>query len=497
MSEMLPLLILLSALLPAIITFFLPQRAYGWRNGLNLGGATLALALVAYMLWSVSNGAIYETRLNLVPGLYFLLRVDELSLLFMALSASLWFITTIYAIAYFGTKPNLSRFFGFFSLCIAATIGIALSGTLITFFIFFEMLTLSTWPLVVHKQNKESMAAGLSYLRYALPGSVALLVAIVWLNSAIGPIEFAHPIDLRVLDDTSLRIIFALFIMGLGVKAALIPLHGWLPRAMAAPAPVSSLLHAVAVVKAGAFGIVRVVHDVFGVNLVVELGVGFILALLASATIIWGSIRALQQEEIKKRLAFSTVSQVSYIVLGVALAGPYAAIGALAHLVHQGLMKITLFFCAGIYAERAEIVRIDALNGIGTRMPWTSVSFTLGAIGMIGLPPMAGFISKYYLGLGALESGQPWVIAVLAISTLLNAAYFLPMIYRIWFLDPPKTSNVLEISTLKQPLSEGSLALVGPAVVTAFAALAVGLFAGAPISPLSWATLIVERSNTP
>ncbi len=365
MSALLPVLILITSLVPAALTFFVPDDRHHLRNALNLGGAVLKLGLVAFMLLEVAGGAVYESRLEFVPGLFLLLRVDALALLFLSLSAVLWFLTTIYAIAYFKAKPELSRFFGFFSLCVAATTGIALSGTLITFFIFFELLTLSTWPLVVHKRDGNSMSAGRAYLLYAMPASAVLLVAIVWLESAVGPVEFGGSTDLSALDDTSLRVIFALFIVGLGAKAALIPLHGWLPQAMAAPAPVSALLHAVAVVKAGAFGIMRVVFDVSGLDRVAALGVATPLAILAAATIIWGSVQALRQEEIKKRLAYSTVSQVSYIMLGIALGGPYAAIGGLAHLVHQGLMKITLFFCAGIFDNCAGVTRIDALDGLG------------------------------------------------------------------------------------------------------------------------------------
>jgi multicomponent Na+:H+ antiporter subunit D len=487
MSALLPVLTLLTSLLPAFISFFLAQESHRLRTLLNLGGALLKVGLIAFMLVEVTKGAIYETRVEFVPGLYLLLRVDALSLLFVSLSAFLWLLTTIYAIAYLGNKPHLSRFFGFFSLCVAATTGIALSGTLISFFIFFELLTLSTWPLVVHKQDVRSIAAGRSYLAFALPASAVLLIAIVWLESAVGPVEFARPADLRKLDDTSLRIIFALFIAGLGAKAALVPLHGWLPAAMAAPAPVSALLHAVAVVKAGAFGVMRIVLDVFGLNLMAALGLALPLAVLASVTILWGSARALQQTGIKKRLAFSTVSQVSYIVLGIALAAPFAVIGGLAHLVHQGLMKITLFFCAGIFDEQAGITEIEQLDGVGARMPWTSLCFSLGAVGMIGLPPTAGFVTKIYLGIGAVQAAQPWVLGVLAASTLLNAAYFLPVVYRIWFYPPGAA-----ITTGDGPV-EPPLGLIAPAVITAVASVAVGLLAAAAFSPLGWATLIAER----
>jgi multicomponent Na+:H+ antiporter subunit D len=490
LTALLPLMILLSSLIPSLLTFFLREESVRLRNGFSLGGAIIKLGLIGIMLTEVARGAIYETRFEFAPGLFLLLRVDELSLLFITLSAFLWLLTTIYAIAYFGKSPNLTRFFGFFSLCVAATTGIALSGTLITFFVFYELLTLSTWPLVVHKGDAKSLRAGRTYLAYTMPGAAFLLIAIIWLESTTGPIEFAIAAPLRDLDDWSLRAIFALFIAGIGVKAALFPMHGWLPAAMAAPAPVSALLHAVAVVKAGAFGIVRIVYDVFGIALVEELGVGIPLALLASFTILYGSALALQQTDIKRRLAYSTVSQVSYIILGTALAGPFATIGGLVHLVHQGLMKITLFFCAGIFAERGHIHRIDQLDGIGPRMPWTSLCFSIGAMGMIGIPPIAGFISKWYLGIGGLQSGHPWVIGVLAGSSLLNAAYFLPLLYRMWFRTA--SAQMQEEAPREYPLG-----LIAPPVITAFAALAVGLFAGSALSPLGWATLIVERAYWP
>ncbi|MDZ7714177.1 MAG: proton-conducting transporter membrane subunit [Rhodovibrio sp.] len=485
MTALLPVILLLTSLVPAVVTFFLAQESYRLRNALCLGGAVAKLALIGAMLVAVAGGASYQTGIGLAPGLVLLLRIDALALLFVSLSAVLWLLTTIYAIAYFGTKPDLSRFFGFFSLCVAATTGIALSGSIISFFIFFELLTLSTWPLVVHKQDAPSLAAARRYLVYAIPCSALLLWAIVWLESATGPVVFTDPPNLDALEPDHQRAIFALFVAGVGMKAAIVPLHGWLPAAMAAPAPVSALLHAVAVVKAGAFGMIRVVHDIFGVDRVIELGVAGPLAVVASVTILWGSIRAFGQQEIKRRLAFSTVSQVSYIVLGLALTSPFALIGALAHLVHQGLMKITLFFCAGIYDERAGVKRIDGLNGLGPRMPWTSICFSVGALGMIGLPPLAGFVSKIYLGLGALQAGNAWVLAVLAVSTLLNAGYFLPPIYRLWFLAPaPDAAG-----------DERVPALIAPAVVAALGIVGAGVLAASAVSPLGWAELIVEREG--
>jgi multicomponent Na+:H+ antiporter subunit D len=489
MSAWLPILTLASSFVTALVIFRIPERQRGLRTAVNMIGAVAKLALVALMLGGVAAGEVYETRLALAPGLYLLLTVDALCLLFLTLSALLWLFTTIYAIGYLRGGPNQSRFFGFFSLCVAATTGVALSGTLITFFIFYEFLTLSTWPLIAHKGNEASIAAGRKYLAYTLGGSALLLVGMVWLESMTGPIEFAMDRQLAGIDRATLQTIFLLLIAGLGVKSALVPLHGWLPAAMVAPAPVSALLHAVAVVKAGAFGIVRVVYDVYGFGLVQALGVGLPLALLASATIVWGSLRALFQTDIKKRLAYSTVSQVSYIVLGTALAGPLATIGGLVHLIHQGLMKITLFFCAGALDERMGVTRVDQLDGTARAMPVTMLAFSIAALGMIGVPPVAGFVTKWQLGVGGLQAGQVWVIFVLAASSLLNAAYFLPLIYRAWFRAPAGLPA--------SPGREGDLMLIGPAAATAALALLVGLFAGFDYSPLNWARLIVEREYAP
>jgi multicomponent Na+:H+ antiporter subunit D len=441
MTAAMPLLVLSASLVTAVIIFLLDEARQRLRTAVNLAGALAKLALVAVMLDGVARGVVYETRLALLPELELMFRVDALALLFLTLSAFLWLLTTIYAIAYLDRGPDLSRFFGFFSLCVAATSGIAMSGTLISFFIFYELLTLSTWPLVVHLGDARSMAAGRRYLAYTLGGSASFLLGIVWLESLTGPIEFTLAGQVADLAPHTLQAIFVLLIGGLGVKAAIVPLHGWLPAAMVAPAPVSALLHAVAVVKAGAFGIVRIIYDVYGTALVFDLRLGLPLAILASVTILYASLRALQQTDIKRRLAFSTVSQVSYIALGAALFGPFATIGGLVHIVHQGLMKITLFFCAGALSKQLHITTIDELDGAGRRMPWTMIAFSIGGLGMIGVPPLAGFVTKWYLGIGALQAGEPWVILVLAASSLLNAAYFLPLIYRAWFLPAPEEAE--------------------------------------------------------
>ena len=488
----LPLLVLASSLLPGLIIFSLAEHRVLLRAGLNVVVAVVNLALVGGMLFGVYYEHHYEARLALLPDLALVLLADTLSLLFLTLSSTLWLVTTIYAIGYLEDSPHRSRFFGFFSLCVTATSGIALAGNLITFLLFYELLTLAAYPLIMHRGTEAARRAGQSYLTYTLFGGAMLLLGTVWLYTLTGTLEFT---PMGFLDGVgqehrpALIVIFALLITGLGVKAALVPVHGWLPQAMVAPAPVSALLHAVAVVKAGAFGIVRVVYDVFGAEFAAELGVLSPLAWLAAITIIYGSLRALFQDDLKRRLAFSTVSQVSYIVLGVAIAGPVATIGGVVHVMHQGFMKITLFFCAGNLAETLGIHKVSEMNGVARRMPWTMVAFTVGAFGMIGAPPVAGFISKWYLGLGAMEAGQGWVLFVLAGSSLLNAAYFLPILHAAWFREPP----VAWPDEHNYGRKETAWALLLPPLVTAAIALGMGLLASLPFSPLGWAKLIAVR----
>ena len=492
----LPSMVLLTSLSAAALIFWLDEENSQARSSINLGAAALKILLVAVILIGVSQGEIYETRFELLTGIDFVLRADALGVMFAGLSSLLWLFTTLYAIGYLEGTPNRRRFFGFFSLCVASTLGIAFAGNLFTFLIFYELLTLSTYPLVVHRGTAKALRAGRIYLIYTLGGGILLLAGVLWMHALAGDLNFAASSQLDALAAThasDLKWIFLLLIAGLAVKTAMVPLHGWLPQAMVAPAPVSALLHAVAVVKAGAFGIVRVVYDLYGITLTWQLGLLLPLGIAAAITIIYGSLRALQQDDIKKRLAFSTVSQVSYIVLGISLFGPAGTLGGLVHLLHQGLMKATLFFCAGNYAETLGIHKIRELDGAGQRMPGTSIAFTLGALGMMGVPPLAGFISKWYLGVGALHAGMHWVLPVLILSSLLNAAYFLPVIYRIWF-KPQQGQWPHE-----QPAGrwETSLWLLIPALITAGLSLLAGLLAASPFSPLAWVELIIQREYLP
>jgi multicomponent Na+:H+ antiporter subunit D len=493
-NEALPLAVLASSLVPGLVIFALPERWVGVRTALNLFGALAKLALVGVLLAGVSAGQDYGFRHEVLPGLELVFKADALALLFMTLSTALWLLTTLYAIGYLEGAPHRSRFFGFFSLCVTATMGIAMAGNLFTFFVFYELLTLSTFPLVVHRGTPQAMKGGTVYLAYTLGGGALLLTGIVWLHGLAGAADFAQGGYLATLEAEyggQLQVAFLLLMAGVGVKAAIVPLHGWLPRAMVAPAPVSALLHAVAVVKAGAFGVVRIVYEVYGVEFAQSLDLLAPLAVAASITIVWGSLRALFQDDLKKRLAYSTVSQVSYIVLGVALFGPLGTVGGLVHLVHQGIMKITLFFCAGNYAETLGLHKVSEMDGAGRRMPWTTLAFSIAALGMMGAPLTAGAVSKAWLMDGAQAAHMGWVTGVLWTSSLLNAAYFLPILWRAWMRRAPAAWPEEHIPAKGR--RETAWLLLLPPLVTAAAVLVAGLFAEAGWSPLSWARLIADR----
>lgn len=486
------MLILISSLIPGTMILLLREEQVALRTFLNLLGSVAKVGLVGWVFAGYLRGEEYTFVFDLTPDLTFSLRVDQLGLLFATLSSVLWLVTTLYAIGYLEGGQHRRRFFAFFSFCVTASTGIALSGNVVTFFIFYEFLTLSTYPLVVHRGTDKAVEAGRTYLWYTIGGGTILFLGVVGLFVVAGPINFGQTeIIANLISENGplLSVLFFMMLAGLAVKAAIFPLHGWLPVSMVAPAPVSALLHAVAVVKAGAFGIVRLVYDVYGIGLAEQMNFLTPLAVFAAFTIIYGSVRALFQDDFKKRLAFSTVSQLSYIALGVAIPGILTSTGAIVHLVHQGIMKITMFFAAGNIAETYGYKKISQLNGIGRRMPFTMGAFTIAVFGMIGLPPVAGFISKWYLGLGAVESGSYWVVLVLLVSSALNAAYFLPILYRAWFCEPEQEA----VPMLKSGRLETPALLLIPVMVTGLLSLAAGVFAATAGSPLSIAREIAEK----
>ena len=437
------------------------------REGCTFGAGVITLALVRSMLPVVLDGGVVESSpLSLLPGVSLHLRADPLGLLFALVASTLWLVTSVYSVGYMraGGYENQTGYFSSFAVCISATIGLAFAANLLTFFLFYEVLTLATYPLVAHNRTPEARAGGRKYLVYTLTAGQALLLAVVWTQSLAPGGEF-RPGGLLPPGLPAWTVIglFALFIAGVGVKAAIMPLHGWLPVAMVAPTPVSALLHAVAVVKAGAFGCLRVVGYVFGVDVLREVGVDTVLAFIASATILFASFRALGETHLKRRLAYSTIGQLSYIVLGAALGSVAALTGAMFHIAAHGFMKITMFFCAGAIHTASHRDDVSQFGGLGRQMPFTMTAFAIGAVGLAGTPLLAGFISKWNLGQGALGAGHPVFIAVLVTSGLLNLAYFFPIIYDAFF--KPAHGDV----------EPERLMLTVPLAATAVAALLLGV----------------------
>ena len=383
---------------------------------------------------------------EILPGVAVAFRVEPLGMLFAALGSGLWLVNSIYSIGYMrgNGEKNQTRFYIFFAIAIAATMGVAFSANLLSLFIFYEILTLSTYPLVSHKGDEKTVRAARVYLGVLLTTSIGLfLPAIIWTYLAAETGDFrAGGILSGKLEGGSVGLLLGLFVFGIG-KAAIMPVHRWLPAAMVAPTPVSALLHAVAVVKAGVFAITKIIIYTFGVDFLFTTPSSGWLLYATAFTIIAASIVALRQQNLKRLLAYSTIGQLSYVIMAAAILKPLSEIGAAIHMVAHAFGKITLFFAAGAIYTAAKLTEVHELRGIGKRMPWTMTAFTIGALSMIGVPPTAGFVSKWYILAGAFQADNFVAIATIIISTVLNAAYFLPIVFLAWFgrEESPDTSN--------------------------------------------------------
>lgn len=439
-SSIKPLLAVMVSLIAAFLILLTGERARNLRESWTILASVVKFTIVASMVSPILEGKVLEyTVISILPGLSLQFRVDALGILFALTASFLWIITSFYSIGYMRSlnEHAQTRYFACFAVALSATMGVAFSANLFTTFLFYEIITLSTYPLVAHKGTPEALRGARIYLTYLLGTSIAFqLLAIFMTYTAAGTLDFAKQgILAGKASDALLIAIFILFIAGIA-KAAMMPFHSWLPAAMVAPTPVSALLHAVAVVKTGVFVVVKVVLHIFGIDLLSRLGLGTALAYFASFTIIVASIIALRQDNLKLRLAYSTVSQLSYVVLGVALLTPSAVTGSIMHIVLHAFGKITLFFVAGAIYVATHKTNISELNGIGKQMPFTMAAFTVGALSMIGIPPFGGFLSKWYIGIGSIEADQLSILVVLAGSTILNACYFLPIVHVAFFKEP-------------------------------------------------------------
>ena len=407
------------------------------REAVTLGAAVILFLLVMSLYPDVAAGNRPGVILfTVLPGLDLALSVEPLGMLFGLVASFLWIVTSVYSIGYMrgNGEANQTRFYVCFAIALASTMGVAFADNMFTMFIFYEVLTLSTYPLVTHSGTDDARRAGRVYLGVLLGTSIGLqLFAVIWTWSLTGTLDFTEGGILRDAESPGLvGVLFAMYVFGIG-KAALMPFHRWLPAAMVAPTPVSALLHAVAVVKAGVFAILKVSVYIFGIDYLREIGAGTWLVYVAGATVIIASLVALSKDNLKARLAYSTVSQLSYVVIAAAVLAPLSVMGAAIHIAAHAFGKITLFFAAGSIYTAAHKTEVSQLDGIGRRMPWTMAAFAIGSLSMVGLPPTAGFVSKWYILLGALETEQLVVVGVIFASTLLNAAYFLPIVYAAFF----------------------------------------------------------------
>ena len=456
--------------LVAVILIVLFRGRPNIRESWTIIAALAKFGIVLSMLPDVLRGVYPAINLfTITPGISLALRADSMGIMFALSASALWLLTSFFSIGYVRglQEHKQARYFGSFAVCLSATMGIAFAANLFTLVIFYEILTIATYPLVIHKENKESIAAGRKYLVYLLTGGVALLLALAFTYNIGGSVDFrAGGILSEQVTKGGVTLLFTLFLFSFGVKSAIMPLHSWLPAAMAAPTPVSALLHAVAVVKAGVFGFARAIGFIIGPQLLHDSGAAGFLAGLTAATILIASLIALRQDNLKMRLAYSTVGHLSYIVLGTALLSPAAWVGGLLHIVNHAVMKITLFFCAGAIYVKTHCTNVSELDGIGKQMPVTMGAFALASLGLAGIPPITGFISKWYLIQGSLDTGQIALTVILLLSGVLNAGYFLSIVCRAFFRSSDKFSKFNEASPL----------MVVPLAITAVLSLLLGIF---------------------
>lgn len=435
--------ILIAVLAPAICALTIPV----FRNAPNLREAvTLTTAIVLCLsVFSIVGPVLAGGRpermiVEIAPGLALAFQAEPLGVLFALIASILWAANSVYAIGYMrgNDEPRQTTFFACLAIAIGSAMGIAFAENLFTFFLFYEALTLSTYPLVTHHRDEETMKSGRLYLLLLIGTSMGLfLPAIVATWVLGGTLSFTEGgILAGTADPVIVGVLLALYAFGIG-KAAIMPVHFWLPAAMVAPTPVSAFLHAVAVVKAGVFGVLKVVVYVFGIETLNAAGASFWFTILAGITVITASLIALRQDNLKRRLAYSTVSQLSYVVLGAAILTPISIVGAAMHIAAHAFGKITLFFAAGSLYTGAHLTKVSELDGIGRRMPWTMGAFAVGSLSMLGLPLTAGFLGKWFILSGAMETSNWIAVGVVIVSTILNAGYFLPIVYRAFFRPLP------------------------------------------------------------
>ena len=485
----------LAVLVPgvAVVPILASGRRPNLREAWTFLAALCLFGVVAASVGGVLDGVRYVTPLaSFAPGAQLALRIDPFGAMFASLASTLWIVTSVYSVGYMRalSEADQTRYFASFAASIAATMGVAFAANLLTLFVFYELLTVATYPLVAHDETSEARAAGRSYLLYTLGGGVVLLAGLLVVYALAGTVAFTPGgvATLAGTDPLLARVGFGLLVVGFGVKTALVPLHGWLPGAMVAPTPVSGLLHAVAVVKSGAFGLGRVVLYVYGPEQVAALGVGLALSVAAGVTMLVAGVLALRATKLKPALAYSTVSQLSYIALGFGLDVRLAVFGAMLHVVAHAFMKITLFFAAGVVYVETGVKRLAAMRGIARRLPVTMTAFAVTAAGLAGFPLVAGFVSKWYLVVGSLAADRFLFGLVFLLAGLLKLLLFWPIVTTAFFPERSRTVGGAAAPTGDAPVADGGesferrspptesrAALLGPVVVVAVGSVVLGV----------------------
>jgi multicomponent Na+:H+ antiporter subunit D len=467
---------LLTTLIAPFVIWFL-RGNQNVREGVSFVSAAIAFASMLSFVPAVLDGKVWTLHLfTIYDGIYIRFCVDGLTLIFGILATFLWFFVTSYNIGYMRTLKEhaQTRYYFCFAVAIFGAVGVAMSANIFTLYLFYEVITVFTYPLVAHHQDAEAYQGARKYIVYLMGTSkLFLLPAMVMTYVLCGTLDFnlnnvVDGIFPVTADPTLVRITYVLYIAGLA-KAALMPFHNWLPSAMVAPTPVSALLHAVAVVKAGVFSVSRVMLSGFGVEALDRLFLGIPTAYVAAFTIVAASLIALTKDDLKARLAYSTVSQLSYIVIGVSMLTPLAVQGGVLHIAHHGFSKITLFMAAGAIYVATHTKKISLMGGFGRRMPWTFGAFSIAALSMIGVPPVCGFVSKWYMVNGAVDINRVILLAALLSSTILNAGYFTPIILKGFFGKPAEGVDL-------DHYSEAPATMVVPLCLTAAISVFLGLY---------------------
>jgi len=451
-TSLLPLVAVSTPTVSGVLVYAFGKKALSAARVLTVLASALSLVPMALMYPIVTGGGILEVRLpSLLPPLGLTFRVDGLGYLFSATTSGVWCLVTVYAVSYMKGAFNQARFFAALLQTLGACLGVATAGDLFTLFVFFEVLSLAAYVLIVHDQTQEAMRAGFKYLVMSIIGSLSLFFAVVSTYDVSGTLSLESRGSIPEKSSLTLAIFIA-FMVGFGMKAGVFPLHVWLPDAHPiAPAPASALLSGI-MIKAGAYGIIRVFYNVYGVELITASKWPSLLMGASGASMVLGSAVAILQNDLKRRLAYSSIGQMGYILAGVSLANSHALAGSIFHVFGHALAKSCLFLCAGLVASMTGVKDVEAMAGVGRRMPVTMMAFTAAALSMIGIPPFNGFVSKWWLSLGAVRAGVPIMLGLYLACSMMACIYTLPLVVSAFFGPEPKDRRVEHTCGFEAPL---------------------------------------------